>query len=116
MDVNKKTDVGASADSNDKACNEKESTDVLFSQKPSLKQLAPLSRLLDSSSDDQSSSSEDEDDPKAGRTRRSILRKSKNSKRHEPYKRRVRKNTSKKSSSSQVNSTAFLLQHWGVDS
>ena len=115
MDINKKTDLEPSTDSNDKVCSEKESTDVLFSQKPSLKQLAPLSRLLDSSSDDESSSSNGEDEPKAGRTRRSVLRKSNNSKRHEPYKRRVRKNTSKKVSS-QVNSTAFLLQHWGVDS
>ena len=80
--------------------------DILFSDRPTLKQLQPFAAMLDSDDNE-----EEEDVVTGGGKSRRAGAKKRDSRRHAPYKNRAKR---ERRSSAKVASTAYLLEHWSV--
>ena len=80
--------------------------DILFSDRPTLKQLQPFAAMLDSDDNE-----EEEDVITGGGKSRRAGAKKRDSRRHAPYKNRAKH---ERRSSAKVASTAYLLEHWSV--
>ena len=78
--------------------------DILFSDRPTLKQLQPFAAMLDSDDDT------DQGEVKVGKSRRSKGKK-RDARQYAPYKKRGK---DRKHASAKVASTTFLLEHWSV--